>query len=208
MSLCIALNHPSSKFAIIAGDGRVTKNDELVRNNHVKVTALTQYISMFCSGAQDYCEVLRGKVYERVKYDTSIDEIALIVEEISKKVLEQFEKENPMYLVENPGFCPLSTILVYYDVSKNETGMIEYCHTGETRRTTEAMVTARGEDREGILSFFLNNQMDQSNIIETVFNLFKHINSFNKNVGGDTILHVATPNGIYEYSRGFYHVSR
>lgn len=208
MSLCIALNHPSSKFAIIAGDGRVTKNGELVRDNHLKLTALTKYVTMFCSGAQDYCEVLRAKVSERVNDNTSIDEIALIIEKCSKEVLEQFEKENPMYLVENPGFCPLSTVIVYYDVSKNETGMIEYCHTGETRRTTEAMVTARGENREEVLSFFQNNQMDQNNIIETVFNLFRHINSFNKNVGGDTILHVVTPNGIYEYDRGFYHVSR
>lgn len=206
MSLCIALNNPYSKFAIIAGDGRVTKNGELVRDNHLKVTKLTQYVSMFSSGAQDYCEVLRAKVSEQVKYDTGISDIALILEEVSKEVLKQFEKENPMYLVKNPGFCPLSTILVYYDVSKNETGMIEYCHTGETRRTTEAMVTARGENREELLSFFTNNQMDQNNIIETVFSLFKHINSFNKSVGGNTILHVVTPNGIYEYERGFYHV--
>ncbi|WP_339838597.1 hypothetical protein [Paenibacillus sp. FSL R7-0272] len=208
MSLCIALNNPRSKFAIIAGDGRVTKNDELVRDNHVKVTALTQYVSMFCSGAQDYCEILRIKVSERVKYDTRIDEISVIIEEVLKEVLEQFEKENPMYLSDKPEFCPLSTVIGYYDVFKNETGTIEYCHKNKTRRTTEAVVTARGEDREAVLTFFLNNQVDQNDIIDTVFDLFKYINSFNKDVGGDTILHVVTPNGIYEYSRGFYHVSR
>ncbi|WDQ30448.1 hypothetical protein PTQ21_18595 [Paenibacillus marchantiae] len=207
MSLCIALNNPYSKFAIIAGDGRVTKNGELVRDNHLKVTKLTHHVSMFCSGAQDYCEVLRGKVSERVNNDTSIDEIALIIEEVSRGVQEQFEKENPMYLVQNPEFSPLSTVLGYYDVSKNETGTIEFSHKEKTRRTTGSMVTVRGEDREGVLSFFHNNQIDQNNIVETVFNLFKHINSYNKYVGGDTILHVVTPSGIYEYNRGFYHVS-
>lgn len=207
MSLCIALNNPYSKFAIIAGDGRVTKNGELVRDNHLKVTKLTQYVSIFCSGAQDYCEALRETVSGQVNGDTTIDEIALIVEKVSKDVQEQFEKENPMYLVQNPEFSPLSTVLGYYDVSKNETGTIEFCHKEKTRRTTGSIVTARGEDREGVLSFFHNNKIDQNNIVETVFNLFKHINSYNKYVGGDTILHVVTPSGIYEYNRGFYHVS-
>ncbi|PJN64566.1 hypothetical protein PAEAM_06520 [Paenibacillus sp. GM1FR] len=173
----------------------------MVWDNHIKETELTQYISMFSSGAQDYCEILRGKVKVsgKVNDQTSIDEIALIVEEVSKDDQYQFEKENPMYLVKNPEFSPLSG---YYAASKNVTGTIEYCHKEKMRRISVSMVTVRGEDREEVLSFFQNNQMDQNNIVETVFNLFKHINRLNKNVGGDTILHVVTPNGIYVYNRG------
>lgn len=207
MSLCIALNNPHNKFAIIAGDGRVTKDGNVVRDNHKKLTKLNKYVSMFSSGAQEYCESLREKISKRVTDDTSIDKIASIIEEVSKEIMVHFENDNPMFLLNHPEFSPLSTVVAYYDVTKNVTGTIEYCHKENTRWSTEATVTARGEDREAVLSFFQNNQVDQNFIVETVFNLFKRINSYNKDVGGNTILHVVTPQGIFEYSRGYYHVS-
>ena len=59
MSLCIVLNNPNN-FTIISSDGNLTNiKGEIVKDNHSKLTKLTDYIMIFISGLQNYCEELR-----------------------------------------------------------------------------------------------------------------------------------------------------
>ncbi|WP_419872912.1 hypothetical protein [Candidatus Pristimantibacillus sp. PTI5] len=202
MSLCIALNNPNN-FTIISGDGRITKGNQLVRDDHKKLTKLTEYISMFCSGAQDYCEELRSIIKAQVNEHTSIHEVAFIVQKASQEIQKCFENEHASYLEQNPKFSALATVISYYDKATNQSGTIEYCHTDgfiphDSRAST---MTVRGLEREKVFEY-LGNQIEPDRIIESVLNTFKYISGLNKDVGGTVTIHVVSLEGIdvYEWS--------
>lgn len=200
MSLCIAINNPFSKFAVIAGDGRITNNNVVVRDDHKKLTQLTSHISMFCSGAQDYCEELRSIVEGQINERTSIDELALLIQGACLEVQNHFDVEHPTYLSHNPGFAALATVVAYYDTNSNVCGTIEYCHSDGfvPHDSKESTMRVRGLEREKVFEY-LGTHINPERIIENVFSTFKYIGGENGNVGGTITLHVLSPYGIDAY---------
>lgn len=194
MSLCIALNNPKN-FIIIAGDGRISKGGLIVRDDHKKLTVLTEHISIFISGAQDYCEELRSMVAAQVNQQISIEEVGLIVQKASVEVQEHFEEDYPDYLEVMPGFGALATVIAYYDAANGVSGMIEYdVRDGFIPHyTTNSEMTVRGVEREKVFAYM------GSQFIEGVFSTFKYISSQTDDVGGTITLHVISANGTDAY---------
>jgi hypothetical protein len=199
MSLCVALNNPSN-FVIIAGDGRISKGGVIVRDDHRKMTKLTEHISIFISGAQDYCEQLRSMVAAQVNERTCIQELGLIVQKASIEVQERFEEDFPDYLEVMPGFGALATVIAYYDKTTNESGALEFCVTDGFRPndSRDSILKVRGVEREKVFAY-MGSQFDPSNIIEGVFGTFKYINSQTDDVGGTITLHVISAKGTDAY---------
>jgi 20S proteasome, alpha and beta subunits len=199
MSLCIALNNPKN-FVIIASDGRISKGGVIVRDDHRKLTLLTERISIFISGAQDYCEELRSMVEAQVNQQTSIEEVSLIVQKASVEVQERFEEDYPDYLEVMPGFGALATVVAYFDAANGVSGMIEYdVRDGFIPHyTTSSELKVRGVEREKVFAY-MGSQFDPSNIIEGVFSTFKYISSQTDDVGGTITLHVISANGTDAY---------
>jgi 20S proteasome alpha/beta subunit len=199
MSLCIAVNNPGN-YVIISGDGRITRGNKIVSDNHKKLTTLNSHVSMFCSGVQDYCERLRSLVSKQVSDVTPIDQIASIVKRESRKVHQQFVEDCPTFYDGVSNRACLSMVLAFYDVEKNECGMIEYCHTDnfEPHITIGSEMTARGIAQEIALDY-LPNHFDPYNAIESVLNTYKVISKDEKSVGGTIIVHVISQAGTNVY---------
>jgi hypothetical protein len=199
MSLCIAVNNPEN-YVIICGDGRITKASEIVSDSHKKLTKLTNYVSMFCSGVQDYCEMLRSLVVKQVNESTSIEHIARIVESQSLKVHQQFLMDYPTYYDVVPDGACLATVLAFYNLDKGECGMIEYCHRigFDPRITVGSAMSARGVEQDNVLDY-LPKHFDPQNPIESILNTYKIIGEQEQSVGGNISIHVISQAGTKEY---------
>lgn len=199
MSLCIAVNNPGN-YVMIFGDGRITRGNKIVSVNHKKLTQLNSHVSMFCSGVQDYSEELRSIVLKQVSDLTTIDQIASIVTRESRKVHQQFLTSYPTYYEINPGGACLATVLAFYNVTKNESGMIEYCHTDnfEPHITIAPMMTARGIAQDIALDY-LPKHFDDYKAIESVLDTYKAITAQNDKVCGTIDFHVISTTGAKQY---------
>ncbi|WP_282579782.1 hypothetical protein [Paenibacillus odorifer] len=199
MSLCIAVNNPE-KFVIIGGDGRITKASEIVSDSHKKLTKLTNHVSMFCSGVQDYCEMLRSLVAKQVNESTPIEQIAKIVERESLRVHQQFLMEYPTYYDLIPDGACLATVLAFYDLDKGESGIIQYCHRNgfEPHITVGSEMSARGIGQDKAL-IYLPKHFNPQNPIESVLNMYRIIGEEEESVGGDISIHVISEVGTKEY---------
>lgn len=197
MSLCIAANKPGN-FVIIAGDGRVIRGGEVVREDHKKLTRLTDYVSIYISGAQDYCEKLRKEIESKITKWKDVKEIARIVTEESRKVQVRFEIDHPYYLRDNR--AAIAIVLAYFDPRKNECGLFEYCHTKDfvPRVSKGPQITARGPQGENLQKYFIDN-FNPSKPKECVFKTFEYAESLEKAIGGVVTMHVISKNGIEEF---------
>ncbi|WP_136603810.1 hypothetical protein [Paenibacillus dokdonensis] len=200
MSLCIALNNPSARFSIIAGDGRITSGEDILRDDHKKLTKLTEHASIFCSGAQVYCEELREMVEVQVNEQTSIEELGLIVQKASIEVQQRFEEDYPDYREVMPGFGALATVVAYYDAATDESGTLEFCVSDgfEPHDSRDSVLRVRGVEYEKVMDYFLSH-FNPEQSIESVFVSFKYASSLNNNVGGTITLHVISKDGISTY---------
>ncbi len=200
MSLCIAMNNPG-QFVVIAADGRIMRDTTIVNDNHQKLTMLPNNVSMFSSGAQDYCEELRSRVVSQVRLNTTIKELAHIVQKESVELFQHFEEENPHYFENDPNFCPLATILAFYDLERQESGFIEYCHSSHftPHITTASKLTTRGVMQEGALEY-LKEAFNGTDAIESVLNTFTYANGHDDRVGGSINVHVIHMNGTTQYT--------
>ncbi|WP_340392479.1 hypothetical protein [Paenibacillus sp. FSL E2-0190] len=198
MSLCIAVNNPGN-FVIISGDGRITSGSRIVSDSHKKLTKLTNQVSMFCSGVQDYCEILRSLVAKQVNEFTPIDQIAKIVERESLRVHEQFLMAYPTYYDVMPNGASLATVLAFYDLDKKECGMIEYCHRTrfEPRTIVGSAMSARGIGQDRAL-VYLPKHFDSQSPIESVLDTYRIIGEQEQSVGGDISIHVISEIGTNE----------
>ncbi|OMD80435.1 MULTISPECIES: hypothetical protein [Paenibacillus] len=199
MSLCIAVNNPGN-FVIISGDGRITSASKIVSDSHKKLTKLTDHVSMFCSGAQDYCEMLRSLVAKQVNESTSIEQITRIVERESLRVHKQFLIDYPTYYDVVPDGACLATVLAFYDIDKGECGMIEYCHRSgfDPRIVVGSAMSARGGGQDKAL-IYLPKHFNPHNPIESVLNVYRIIGEEEESVGGDISIHVISEAGTKEY---------
>ncbi|PWW02517.1 20S proteasome alpha/beta subunit [Paenibacillus cellulosilyticus] len=199
MSLCIAVNNPSN-FVIIAGDGRTIKGSQVVSNNHQKLTRLTEHISIFISGVQSYCEVLRFRIACKVNEQTTIDEVAKIVQSESKVIHDEFIGICPMFYELNPKGAALATVVAFFDTKKKESGFIEYCHSDGflPHFTKISKMTARGLRQEDVIDY-LPKHFNPSESIQSILGAFNHIESLDGRVGGTIAVHVISEDGIDEY---------
>lgn len=199
MSLCIAVNNPEN-FVIICGDGRITSANKIVSDSHKKLTKLTNHVSMFSSGVQAYCEMLRSEVVKQINESTSLEDIASIVERESLKVHVQFLMDFPTYYDVVPGGACLATVLAFYNLDKGECGMIEYCHKNgfEPRNTVGSEMSARGFGQDEVLDY-LPKHFSPQNPIESILNAYKMISEQEQSVGGDIIINVISRTGTKEY---------
>ncbi|ETT77500.1 20S proteasome subunit alpha or beta [Paenibacillus sp. FSL R7-277] len=172
----------------------------MVSDSHKKLTTLNSHVSLFCSGVQDYCEELRSIVTKQVSELTSIDQIASIVMSESRNVHQRFLIDYPTYYEVNSGAACLATVIAFYDVSKNESGMIEYCHTDnfEPHITIAPMMTARGIAQDIALDY-LPKHFDAYKAIESVLDTYMVVINQNNKVGGTIDYHVISKSGAKQY---------
>lgn len=202
MSLCIAINNPSN-YVMIAGDGRIMKGKKVISDNHKKLTRLTNKVSIFCSGAQDYCEELRIRIAHLVNEETSIDKIALIVQKESLLVHLRFILDYPTYYVHEPTGSGLAIILAYFDVEKNQSGFIQYSHSDgfEPHVITSSEVVVRGIGQQNGLDFLVNH-FNPNQAVESLLDTFDFVGALEERVGGNITVHILSRENITEFERG------
>lgn len=203
MSLCIALNKPND-CVIIFGDGRLMKGNELVCDTHKKLTMLTSHVSMFCSGVQSYCELLRERVSKKINEKTSIEEIADIIKIESRKVNEEFITVYPTFYDHNSSDVCLATVIGFYDVKNARSGILEYCYSHdnfEPRLNTNSCVTARGIKQEAAQEYLLSH-FNPHHPYESILNTFDLICQEDVRVGGRIDAHFINASGIHVSSYG------
>ncbi|KJB84711.1 hypothetical protein AZ66_29225, partial [Paenibacillus sp. E194] len=128
MSLCILANNPGN-YVVLASDGRVTRNNDIVRDDFKKLTKINEYVSIFTSGIVMCSEDLRNSIMLQAK-EKNIEEIALIASKESLRIHRQFFNDYPDYFKDNDS-AAMATLIAYFDVDKNESGYIKLCKSDD-----------------------------------------------------------------------------
>ncbi|MEK4509351.1 hypothetical protein [Paenibacillus sp. FSL K6-2524] len=198
MSLCIVANNPYMKYLVIASDGRITKNGEMAGDDFKKLTLINEHISIFTSGVLACAEELRSAVQSRSK-EKSVDEIALIAQEESIRIHNDFHFKYPSYF-EGNDHTDMATIIGFFDTKTNENGYIKLCRSdGYTpHKIIGSSVQTSGYSQEAALEYFLNH-FNGSEPCETIYNSFKHVSGSDKTVGGLMTMHIINEQGTSIY---------
>lgn len=200
MSLALVVNNPSN-YLIIAAEGRIMKGNEVVSNNHRKLTSLTDNVSLFSSGVQHCSEQLRTEVERRVNKDSTVEEIAKIIEYEAKKIHKQFTEEYPTYLMQSPNATSMSTIIGFFDMEKNESGYVKFCKSNDFKPEfiTDSSMETSGLSQAKAQEYFLRI-FSPDIAIDCVVDTFQYVGSIDCTVGGNLIIHVISSGGtnIYE----------
>lgn len=202
MSLCITLNIPDN-YVIIASDGRTMQGNKIIRDDHKKLTKLTNTLSFFCSGVQDYCEELRSIVANQVNVHTPLQEVTRIVQKASLYVHERFVHDYPTYYQLEPIGAALATMLAFYDLKQGKSGFIKFCHSDgfQPHITTTSEATLRGVGQVQGLDYLVNN-FNPYKVVESVLDTFDFVAGQDKRVGGTITLHILSKENITEFERG------
>ncbi len=198
----MVLNNPEN-FVLIASDGRIMQAGKILNDNHKKLTALTPRVSMFSSGAQDYCEDLREQVSKQIHNLSTINEISNIVCVLSNEIHNRFISSYPDYYKQVPDGAVLATLLAFYDEEADKCGYVQFCHTDnfEPHIVTASEATLRGLGQERGLSHLLGNFNPQK-AIESVLDTFDFVGQDEDRVGGEITVHIVTKENITIFERG------
>ncbi|MDG0875192.1 hypothetical protein L5D93_23320 [Paenibacillus thiaminolyticus] len=198
MSLCILANNPGN-YVVLASDGRVTRNNDIVRDDFKKLTKINEYVSIFTSGIVMCSEDLRNSIMLQAK-GKNIEEIALIASKESLRIHRQFLNDYPDYFKDNDS-AAMATLIAYFDVDKNESGYIKLCKSDDysPHKVTTSTVQTSGYMQDIAKDYFLKNYRKDNNPCITMHSVLKYINEIDKSVGGTMTLHVISRNGTDTY---------
>ncbi|RUT43263.1 hypothetical protein EJP82_20830 [Paenibacillus anaericanus] len=198
MSLCIVANNPYMKYLVIASDGRITKYGEVAGDDFKKLTLINEHVSIFTSGIVTCAEELRTVVTSKSK-DKNIDEIAMIAQEESIRINNDFHFKYPNYF-EGNNRTDMATIIGFFDIHRNESGYIKLCRSdGYTpHKIIDSSVQTSGYSQDLAMSYFLDH-FNGSEPCEPMYDAFKYVSESDNSVGGVMKMHVISNQGTSIY---------
>ena len=203
MSLCIAMNNPGN-FILLAGDGRIIRNDKIIKDNHDKVTKLNSHAVIYTSGVQEAAEELRESIKSKINDYTRIEAIAKLVQQESLRIHQKFLKKKPeIETYCNGGHTTMATLIGFYDILTNTSGYYEFRHIDNFQpiMNINSEVKTWGIGQDYALKVLLNNHSFGMEPTNNILNVYDVVSLTERKVGGAITIYTVNRSGVKKFRR-------